>query len=92
MAFFPAGDPTSGVRAMALDYEIPAYLPGALPIRVRRQRHVLPAGHARGPGRGGVPRGGRARGQPGWGPEQQVLLGFTLEQACAGRTRVEDLR
>ena len=23
---------------------------------------------------------------------QQVLLGFTLEQACAGRARVEDLR
>jgi hypothetical protein len=92
MAFFPAGDPTSGVRAMALDYEIPAYLPGALPIAFDGSGTFYLLDMRADPDEGEYPVVGAHAASLGWGPEQQVLLGFTLEQACAGRVRVEDLR
>jgi hypothetical protein len=92
LAFFPAGDPESGVRAMALDYEIPAYMPGALPIAFDGSGTFYLLDMREDAAEGEYPVVGAHAGSLGWGPEEQVLLGFTLEQACAGRAKVEDLR
>jgi hypothetical protein len=92
MAFFPADDPVSGVRAMALDYEVPQYMPGALPIAFDGSGTFYLLDMREDADDGEYPVVGAHAGSLGWGPEGQVLLGFTLEQACAGRAKVEDLR
>lgn len=90
--FFPCLGARHGVRAMMLAYELPQYMPGAVPIAFNGGGTFylldlrLPAVA------GEYPIVCAHAGYLGWESRAQCVVADTLEAACRGTVNVDDLR
>ncbi|HEV3385517.1 MAG TPA: SMI1/KNR4 family protein [Gemmata sp.] len=90
--FFPALDPGYGVRAMLLGYDIPQYLPGALPIASNGSgtfyffdlRHPAVNGE--------YPVVCSQSGGFSWKPRACFYVADSFAKACRDRVSLEELR
>ena len=89
--FFPAVDPIHGVLAMREGYELPRYMPGALPIAFNGGGTFY-VFDVRQPMIGGeYPVCCTRAGNLGWAPDECVRISNTFLEACQGRTNVDSL-
>jgi hypothetical protein len=90
--FFPALDPVHGVRAMMLAYQLPFYMPGALPIALNGEG-ILYLFDMRGPPVGGEYSVVCAHaGHLGWETKACWVAAETLLEACRSSVHVDELR
>lgn len=89
-------DGPDGVRATMLAYELPEYMPGAVPFAFNGGG-VFYLFDMRQPGDGECPVVAAHAGSLGWATHQQCWppncwpVADSLQQACRGRTNIEDL-
>ncbi|AMV24962.1 hypothetical protein VT84_11225 [Gemmata sp. SH-PL17] len=90
--FFPALGSGCGVRAMMLGYELPEYMPGALPIAFNGGGtfYLL---DMRKPARNGeYPIVCSHSGNLGWDADECVPIADSFPNACRGTVNVDELR
>ncbi len=90
--FFPAVDPGHGVRAMLLAYQLPQYMPGALPVAFNGGGTFYLLDLRRPAAGGEYPVVCAHAGYLGWEPEACWVVADSLAAACRGAVNVDDLR
>jgi hypothetical protein len=89
--FFPTLDPTGGVRAMMLAYEVPQYMPGAVPVAFNGGGTFYLLDLRRPAAGGEYPVVAAHAGHLGWGPDACRPVADTFLAACRGTANVDDL-
>lgn len=89
--FFPTNDATGGVRAMMLAYQVPQYMPGAVPFAFNGGGTFYLFDMREPAKDGNYPVVCAHAGSQGWGPEHWSLAN-SFEAACRGSTEADDAR
>ncbi|MFC0348213.1 SMI1/KNR4 family protein [Undibacterium danionis] len=90
--FFPALHPTNGLRAMLLAYEFPEYMPMGLPFAFNGGGTFYifdMRGHS---STGDYPIVASHASSLGWDSDECWFVANSLEEACRGKTNIDDLR
>ncbi len=90
--FFPARGAGHGVRAMMLAYQIPQYMPGAVPVALNGGGTFYLLDLRRPPVEGEYPVVGARAGSLSWEPAACVAVADSFVAACRGTVNIEDLR
>jgi hypothetical protein len=90
--FFPTSDPKHGVRAMTLAYNLPEYIPGALPFAFNGCGTFYLFDMRRDAIAGAYPVVCAHAGNKGWEPDQCWPIADSFEAAYRGKLGVDDLR
>jgi hypothetical protein len=88
--FFPAVDPGHGVRAMLLGYNLPQYMPGALPFAFNGGGTFYLFDRRAAPCNGEYPVVCAHSGNLGWEPDACVQIATSFVEACQGTSDVDD--
>lgn len=90
--FFSILDPGHGVRDMLLAYDLPQYMPGALPFAFNGGGTFYLFDMRRAAKRGEYPVVCSHSGNLGWEPDECIEIAKSFEAACRGHVNVEKLR
>jgi hypothetical protein len=80
-----------GARGMLLGYNLPQYMPGALPIAFNGGGIFYLFDMRRPPVRGEYPVVCASAGNIGWGADEHAVVAANFPKCCRGKVRVEDL-
>ncbi len=89
LGFFSTDHPTGGVRAMTLGYEVPQYMPGALPFAFNGGGTFYLFDMREEMAGGEYPVVCAHSGSLGWDPDGHRQLADSFEAACRGTTDVD---
>lgn len=87
---FPALDPVHGVRAMMLAYQVPGYMPGAVPFAFNGSGTFYLFDLREPARRGEYPVVAARAGNLGWDAGQVWVVADGFEAACRGTTDIDD--
>lgn len=90
--FFPALDPEHGPRAMLLAYDLPEYMPGALPFAFNGGGTFYLFDMRQAAADGEYPIVCAHSGSLGWAADMHLRIASTFEEACRGTEDVDELR
>lgn len=89
--FFPAFDEGSGVRAMLVAYQLPQYMPHALPIAFNGGGVFYLFDMRKSPIDGEYPVVCASAGNLGWEPDEYKMVAGSFVAACRGTINIETL-